>query len=77
MPRRNLPRAQRRTSVDERSGVDVPHDDRSELLLALSRGLHQAGRPSDALEETLRDAGFLASQLLAPPPRRIAPERVR
>ena len=30
------------------------HDDRTELLLALGRGLHQAGITTDALEETLR-----------------------
>jgi uncharacterized membrane protein YjjP (DUF1212 family) len=35
--------------------VDVPHDDRTELLVALGRGLHQAGIPTDALEQTLRD----------------------
>jgi uncharacterized membrane protein YjjP (DUF1212 family) len=35
--------------------VDVPHDDRTELLLALGRGLHQAGIPTDALEQTLRE----------------------
>ncbi|MBV8368023.1 MAG: threonine/serine exporter family protein [Candidatus Eremiobacteraeota bacterium] len=32
--------------------MDV-HDDRTELLLALGRGLHQAGITTDALEETL------------------------
>jgi uncharacterized membrane protein YjjP (DUF1212 family) len=35
--------------------VDVPHDDRTELLLALGRGLHQAGIPTDSLEQTLRE----------------------
>jgi uncharacterized membrane protein YjjP (DUF1212 family) len=35
--------------------VDVPHDDRTELLLALGRGLHQAGFPTDSLEQTLRE----------------------
>lgn len=35
--------------------MDAPHDDRTELLLALGRGLHQAGLPTDSLEETLRD----------------------
>jgi uncharacterized membrane protein YjjP (DUF1212 family) len=34
--------------------VDAPHDDRTELLLALGRGLHQAGLPTDSLEETLK-----------------------
>ena len=36
-------------------GVDVAHDDRTELLLALGRGLHQAGIPTDSLEQTLRE----------------------
>ena len=31
----------------------MPNDDGTELLLALGRGLHQAGIPTDALEETL------------------------
>lgn len=35
--------------------MDVPHDDRTELLLALGRGLHQAGFPTDSLEQTLRE----------------------
>lgn len=35
--------------------MDVPRDDRTELLLALGRGLHQAGLPTDSLEETLHD----------------------
>jgi len=35
--------------------VDEPRDDRTELLLALGRGLHQAGLPTDSLEGTLRD----------------------
>ncbi|HEV3087155.1 MAG TPA: threonine/serine exporter family protein [Candidatus Elarobacter sp.] len=34
--------------------MEVSHDDRTELLLALGRGLHQAGITTDALEETLR-----------------------
>ena len=34
--------------------MDVARDDRTELLLALGRGLHQAGLPSDSLEEALR-----------------------
>jgi uncharacterized membrane protein YjjP (DUF1212 family) len=55
MPRRNLPRAERRTSVGERPGVNPSHDDRTELLLALGRGLHQAGTPTDSLEVALRD----------------------
>jgi len=38
--------------------VDVPHDDRTELLLALGRGLHQAGIPTDSLEATLRDVAI-------------------
>ena len=33
----------------------MPHDDRTELLLALGRGLHQAGFPTDSLEQTLRE----------------------
>jgi len=37
------------------AGVDVPRDDRTELILALGRGLHQAGLPTDTTEETLRD----------------------
>jgi uncharacterized membrane protein YjjP (DUF1212 family) len=36
--------------------VDVARDDRTQLLLALGRGLHQAGLPTDSLEEALRDA---------------------
>ncbi len=35
--------------------VNGPHDDGTELLLALGRGLHQAGVPTDSLEQTLRD----------------------
>ena len=35
--------------------MDAPHDDRTELLLALGRGLHQAGLATDALEQTLHD----------------------
>jgi len=35
--------------------VDEPRDDRTELILALGRGLHQAGLPTDTTEETLRD----------------------
>lgn len=35
--------------------MDAPHDDRTELLLALGRGLHQAGVPTDSLEQSLRD----------------------
>ncbi len=34
--------------------MDAPHDDRTELLLALGRGLHQAGLATDSLELTLR-----------------------
>ncbi|HEY0615307.1 MAG TPA: threonine/serine exporter family protein, partial [Candidatus Elarobacter sp.] len=35
--------------------MDVPRDDATELLLALGRGLHQAGVPTDSLEQSLRD----------------------
>ena len=35
--------------------MEVPHDDATELLLALGRGLHQAGATTDSLEQTLRD----------------------
>jgi uncharacterized membrane protein YjjP (DUF1212 family) len=37
--------------------VGPPHDDRTELLLALSRALHQAGLASDALEDAIHDVG--------------------
>ena len=36
--------------------MDAPRDDVTELLLALGRGLHQAGVPNDSLEQSLRDA---------------------
>lgn len=35
--------------------MDVPHDDRTQLLLALGRGLHQAGIATDTLEATLHE----------------------
>lgn len=35
--------------------MDVPRDDRTELLLALSVALHHAGLPTDALEQTVRE----------------------
>ena len=35
--------------------MEAPRDDRTELLLALGRGLHQAGIPTDSLEQTLHD----------------------
>ncbi len=35
--------------------MDAPRDDRTELLLALGRGLHQAGLPTDTTEEALRE----------------------
>ena len=35
--------------------MDEPRDDRTALLLALGRGLHQAGLPTDTLEEVLHD----------------------
>jgi uncharacterized membrane protein YjjP (DUF1212 family) len=39
--------------------VDALRDDRTELLLALGRGLHQAGQPTDGLEEVLRDVAVV------------------
>jgi uncharacterized membrane protein YjjP (DUF1212 family) len=50
--------------------VDVPRDDRTELLLVLSRALHQAGLASDALEDAVRDLAIslgLAIQINALP----------
>jgi uncharacterized membrane protein YjjP (DUF1212 family) len=38
--------------------VDTARDDRTELLLALGRGLHQAGLPTDTTEETLREVAI-------------------
>jgi uncharacterized membrane protein YjjP (DUF1212 family) len=38
--------------------VDAPHDDRTELLLALGRGLHQAGLATDSLEQTLLEVAI-------------------
>ena len=35
--------------------MDAPRDDRTQLLLALGRGLHQAGITTDILETTLHD----------------------
>jgi uncharacterized membrane protein YjjP (DUF1212 family) len=55
MPQGKVPRADTRTSLGERARVEVPHDDATELLLALGRGLHQAGATTDSLEQTLRD----------------------
>ncbi len=37
--------------------MDVPRDDRTALLLDLSRALHQAGFPTDSLEDTVREVG--------------------
>ncbi|HYZ16230.1 MAG TPA: threonine/serine exporter family protein [Candidatus Acidoferrum sp.] len=38
--------------------MERPRDDRTELTLALSRALHQAGLPSDSLEDTIRDVAL-------------------
>ncbi|MBV9409160.1 MAG: threonine/serine exporter family protein [Candidatus Eremiobacteraeota bacterium] len=38
--------------------MEVPHDDRTELLLALGRALHQAGIATDSLEVALRDVAI-------------------
>jgi uncharacterized membrane protein YjjP (DUF1212 family) len=38
--------------------LETVRDDRTELLLALGRGLHQAGLPTDALEEILHDVAI-------------------
>ena len=35
--------------------MEAPRDDRTELLLSLGRGLHQAGLATDSLEQTLHD----------------------
>lgn len=50
--------------------MEVARDDRTELTLALSRALHQAGLPSDTLEDTIRDVATslrLAVQINALP----------
>lgn len=39
--------------------MEVPRDDRIELLLALSVALHHAGLPTDSLEETIRELGVV------------------
>ena len=54
-PGASLDPGRRADLAAERCEVDEPRDDRTELLLALGRGLHQAGLPTDSLEETLRD----------------------
>lgn len=38
--------------------MEATHDDRTELLLALGLGLHQAGLATDSLEQTLRDVAL-------------------
>jgi len=38
--------------------LEAERDDRTELLLALGRGLHQAGLATDALEEILHDVAI-------------------
>ncbi len=38
--------------------MEVARDDRTELLLDLSRALHQAGFPTDSLEDTVRDVAM-------------------
>ncbi|HTJ25768.1 MAG TPA: threonine/serine exporter family protein [Candidatus Limnocylindria bacterium] len=50
--------------------MDSPRDDRTELLLALSRALHQSGLASDALEDAVREVAIflrLAVQINALP----------
>jgi uncharacterized membrane protein YjjP (DUF1212 family) len=44
--------------------VEAERDDRTELLLALGRGLHQAGLPTDALEEILHDVAIASGVAL-------------
>lgn len=38
--------------------MELARDDRTELLLDLSRALHQAGFPTDSLEDTVRDVAM-------------------
>lgn len=45
-------------------GVDEPRDDRTALLLALGRGLHQAGLSTDALEDVLHDVAVASGVAL-------------
>ncbi|BDE06712.1 membrane protein [Vulcanimicrobium alpinum] len=44
--------------------MDALRDDRSELLLVLARGLHQAGLPTDTIEQTLRDVALTLGVIL-------------
>ena len=49
---------------DETNGVEEARDDRTALLLALGRGFHQAGLPTDTLEEVLRDVAIASGVAL-------------
>ena len=44
--------------------MEAERDDRTELLLALGRGLHQAGLATDALEEILHDVAIASGVAL-------------
>ncbi|HEY4438978.1 MAG TPA: threonine/serine exporter family protein [Candidatus Elarobacter sp.] len=44
--------------------MDEPRDDRTALLLALGRGLHQAGLSTDALEDVLHDVAVASGVAL-------------